>query len=149
MANALPNVFELNAAVVFALGTNTGKPIDYGRVPDGLTLDQRGRLIDPYSIVYNIDTLPHDPRFCKDRWIARIEYQVTNVGRTDDHAQWMADANRKAFLNRGAGGVFVQAIAAVGAAVIDRDPLRLRGPEASGGGLWQVVDSFLLEVESA
>lgn len=146
---ALPNVFELNAAVVFALGTTTGKPIDYGRVPEGLTYDARQRLVDPYAIVYNRSGAPHDSNWCKDRYFARIEYQITNVGRTDDHAQWMADANRKAMLGRGAGGGYTSAITAAGARVVDRDPLQLGGPESSGGGLWQVIDVFQLEVESA
>lgn len=142
---AVPNQRLLHKAVVAMLTAATTKPAALARVPDNLTFDDDGLLIDPYSIVYPLVTTQITGSWIGPGEHVCIPFQVTAVGRNDEQAQAMADLNREAVLARTAGGSFVNPITA-DVQVIERRIVDMSGPDPAGGGLWQVPDTFELEV---
>jgi hypothetical protein len=149
MTELIANRLELNRGVVACVAT-TGKLVDLCVTPDGIALDVHGQLIDPYAIVYPLPGVPSYPAL-DDSWCTSLQYQITCVGQNADQAQWMADKTRHALTSRNpaTGGNWTNPITASDALVIDRRLREEGGPEPTGdGGLWQVVDTYDLEVQA-
>jgi hypothetical protein len=145
----IPHRTALNRALVTAIAAATSKPCELAAIPASVTYDGAGLLVDPYSIVYPLPGVGSYANL-EDVWCVVMQYQVTNIGQNADQAQWMADASRQALTSRNpdAGGVWTQPITASDVLVIDRRLREEGGPEPTGGGLWQVVDTFDLEVST-
>lgn len=141
----LPPRTILNRAIVLTVATATQKSSELAAIPDDVQYDAQDRLVDPYSIIYPLHGQPSYPDL-EDKWCVTLMYQVTNVGQNADQAQWMADASRKALTSRASNGDWTNPITASDASVIDRRLREEGGPESTGGGLWQVVDTYDLEV---
>lgn len=129
-----------------SLGVNY--KVDVGEAPRDIEFDAQGRLIHPYAVinpwpsqhVYGSLELPESG--------ARLSYQVTSVGRTDESAQVLADRIRRVVLERLANGSFRYALSVgVSMIVTDRTQREL-GLLTPAGGLWNVHDLFDLEVQA-
>jgi hypothetical protein len=140
---------KLHESVRARLALATGKLVGKGTVPDGIVRDGEGKLTDPYAIVYALDaTGGAVPDLESPDSSLVAPYQVTSVGRDFDHAQWMDDTCRGVFLSRDPSGSFTNPIIVADAAVIDRRLRSAGGPEPAGGGLWQVISVYELEVSA-
>jgi hypothetical protein len=135
----------INDAVVATLLAGTTKPVALAKVPDVLVVDDDGRLVEPYAIVYAIPgtTTRRTISDADGDWL--YEYQVTSVGARDDQAQAMADLCRRALVERAPNGDFITPMVLAAGQIIDRRSLEAGGPEPAGGGLWQVIDTYHLE----
>lgn len=130
--------------------TVTGNATAIAEVPAGIVRDDRGQLVKPYHIIYPLPgrPLPEHGSLAKAEEAVAVAVQVTTVGARHDHAVEGADACRAGLLARDPSGDFTNAIAAGSDVVIDRRTSVLGAPEPSGGGLWQVADTYDLEVNS-
>lgn len=155
MTTATPNRRLLNAALITRLAsvsTVDAGPFkfDLARVPEDIELDANLKLVKPYGILYPLVGYNTSGDLELPQRHARLPYQLTSVGQIADHAQWLSDfAKNEVLLKRNPGGDFTNPITASDTLVIDRTCSMHGGPEPSGGGLWQVVDRFDLEVISA
>lgn len=141
-----PNLRLLWKQLVVMLGTVTTKPVALGRVPDTVTYDADNLLVDPYVIVTPLIASQLSGSYAAPSEEASIPLQLTSVGRNDEQAQAMADLARETLIGRGASGAFTNAITVADVKVIDRRPTYLGGVTPGGGGLWEVMDSFELDV---
>lgn len=139
---------KLHEIVRAALAAATGKPVGLGKTP-APNVDADGKLIDPYAIVYALDAVPAWPSLEDPDGSMTAPYQVTSVGRDHDHAQWMDDTCRGAILSRNPSGEFTNPLVVADATVTDRRLRSAGGPEPSGGGLWQAVSIYDLEVSAS
>lgn len=143
----LPPRTTLNRAVVTALAAATSKPCELAAIPASVTYDADELLVDPYSIIY---PLPGQRSYSSldDVWCVVLMYQVTNIGQNADQSSWMADKTRQALTSRNpsTGNDWTTPITASDVHVIDRRLREEGGPEPTGGGLWQTVDTYDLEV---
>jgi hypothetical protein len=129
-----------------ALGVNN--KVDVGEAPRDIELDGQGKLIHPYAVinawpslvVYGSLELPESG--------ARLTYQVTSVGRTDESAQVLADRIRRVVLERLANGSFRYSLIAGGSMTVTDRSQRELGLLTAAGGLWNVHDLFDLEVQA-
>lgn len=140
-----PSYQVLERAIVTMIAAVTEKPCELCAAPDDITYDAEGRLVDPYCVIYPLTGVAS--HVALDGVTGTVKMiQVTNVGSNADQAQWMADASRKALTSRGSNGDWTNPITASDALVIDRRLREDGGPEPSGGSLWQVADTYDLEV---
>lgn len=110
--------------------------------------DAQGKLIDPYGIVYPITGVEFHGSLGQPDRAGALPYQLTWVGRTYQSAQVIADLGRHAVLDRTANGSFLHPLTAGASMVIsDRRQSEIGTAEPSEG-LWQVVDTYALQVES-
>lgn len=143
---ATPNLWPLWDGYITMLAAVTGKPVDLGRVPDTIVFDDNNLLVDPYVIVNALIATQIEGAWASPHEQVTVPLQHSSIGRNPEQAQRMADRAREAVLARNANGLFTNPITAPGVAVICREPTLLGGPVASGGGLWEVVDGFDLDV---
>lgn len=134
-----------------AAGTD-GRPLytEIGSAPAGhlLVKTDDGKLIDPYTILYPIGAVGIRGTLGQPERSAPLMYQLTSVGRTYQSAQVMADLNRAAVIARAPGGVFLHPLdAGLSMVVSDRRNNEIGTPEPSEG-LWQVADTYVLEVQA-
>lgn len=141
------NRMKLSRAIPEMLVAATSLRFDLAVIPDGVAFDADEKLIDGYGIVTPLPGVP-DYGTLEDEWCVLLQYQVTNVGQNADQAQWTADRSREALTSRdpATGNDWTNPITVSDALVIDRRLREEGGPEPSGGGLWQVVDTYDLEV---
>lgn len=121
---------------------------EVGEAPRNLNKNSNGLLIDPYWILFPMPTALGFGDLAHPESNGRLPYQLTSVGRTDESAGIMADLIRRAILERDGSGSFVRAISAgASMSVIDRSQREIGflTPEA---GLWNVHDTFDLEVQA-
>lgn len=124
--------------------------VERGTAPadDQLELDDHGRLIDPYGILYTLPALEFHGSLANAQRAGYLPYQLTCVGRNERSAQEFADLARRVFLDRLASGVYVHPVdAGLGMVVSDRRISETGVAEASNG-LWQVVDSYVVAVQA-
>lgn len=126
----------------------TGFGIGLCEVPAGLVKNDLGLLIEPYAIVSPIPSSYHYGSLADPEAFCGMVYQVTSVGRDVHQSQWMSDACRRAIIGRNPSGEFIHPIVTVDAVIIDRSTSEEGGPEPGGGGLWQTVSTFHLEVNA-
>jgi hypothetical protein len=130
------------------LRTFTGNKGEVGEAPRDIVLNEDGQLIDPYFVVYPIPSLNVWGDMAHPEAGARLSYQITSVGRTDESAGIMADRVRLGILERANSGSFARAIATgVSVTVIDR-ALREMGFLTPEAGRWTIYDTFDLEVQA-
>jgi hypothetical protein len=142
-------VTMLNAAPKIALppGDTQGVRAAVGEAPPNLKRDQQGRLVHGYLLVYPLSSPLFWGSIDSPEECLTGTYQVTSVGRTDEHAAALDDEVRRAITQRTAGGGWVNPIAAAGHSVIDRRARESGGPEPQSGGIWQVPSVYDLEVQ--
>lgn len=132
-----------------AKGTNNTDMLgEVGEAPRGLVKTSDGKLINPYWIIYPMPTFEPYGDLAHPESGARLAYQITSVGRTDESCQIMSDLIRRGILERSATGEFVRAIAAgASMSVIDRRAFEFGflTPEA---GRWTIYDTYILEVQA-
>jgi hypothetical protein len=141
-----PNLRFFWKALVTMLATQTSKPVAFGRVPDTVTYDADNLLIDPYVIVTPLIASQIDGSWAAPAEQVTVPLQLSSVGRDDEQAQWMADVARQTLLGRSASGAFTNDITVADVKVIDRRPTYIGGAVPAGGGLWEAIDSFDLEI---
>lgn len=105
---------------------------------------ETGLLIKPYAVVYALPSTNVWGSLQEPEEAATLAYQVTSVGRTDDHAQALSDLLRKRILDRLPSGEFTNPLPGV----IERRQTEFGLAERTGGDLAQVVDIFDLEVHA-
>ena len=131
---------DLVPAVVTAIETESGKPVGNHRVPGAAQTTPDAQ----FAIVYHLggDQGETAMGFVND--MVWVTVQVTSVGETAKHANWMADKARTAILGK-TGGVYVQAIEPDGLTVCARsiDELPFTSYEE---GVWQTAERFRLLV---
>lgn len=127
-------------------GTNFKGEI--GEAPRDLNLNEDGQLVDPYFIIYPIAVLSSWGDLAHPESGARLSYQITSVGRTDESTGILADKIRRGILERLDSGAFARAISAgVSMTVIDR-AIREYGFLTPETGRWTLYDTFDLEVQA-
>jgi hypothetical protein len=146
MPDYTPNLRLFWKSLITMLATITTKPVALGRVPDTVTYDADGLLEDPYLIVSPLIASQIEGSWAAPSEQASIPVQFTSIGRNDEQAQGLADLARQTLLGRNANGSFVNAITVADVKVIDRRPTYMGGAVPAGGGLWETVDSFDLDV---
>lgn len=155
MSTPTPNRRLLNAALVAKLSTvatvDAGPfKFDLARIPENIELDENRKLVSPYGILYPLESFNMSGDLEAPQRHARLPYQITSVGQTADHAQWLGDfAKNEVMLQREPSGDFTHPITVSDTQVLDRTCSMHGRPEPAGGGLWQVVDRYDLEVSSA
>lgn len=131
-----------------AMLTAAGLSVEVGSAPASLNLDDKGLLVDPYSIVYPVTAVELRGTLGLPQRSGPLPYQVTSVGRTVRSAQIQADNVRKATTERETWGAFLHPLdAGAGMVVSDRRTSEIGTPEAYEG-LWQVADTYVLEVQA-
>lgn len=116
--------------------------------PEDLLRDDRGKLINPYAIIYPWPSVGLYGTMAYPESGARLLYEITSVGRTDNSAGIMADRVRRGVLERASNGSFVRTIpAGASMTVIDRAQAEI-GLAVPQAGLWNVHDVFALEVQA-
>jgi hypothetical protein len=139
----------LHHAIRDRLALVSGKPVGLWTVPDGIVKDAiTQRLVESYAILYPLDAYPAEGSLGEPDANMTAPYQLTSVGRDGDHAQWMNDACRGIFLQRDPNGDFTHPFTVANLAVTDRRLRSAGAPEPGGGGLWQAVDTYELEVSA-
>lgn len=141
-----PNLAGLWKQLVATLADVTGKPVALGRVPDDVTYDDHGLLLDPYTIVTPLIASQISGSWAGPAEDVTVPFQLSSVGRNDEQAQAMADLTRQTLCGRNANGAFTNAITVVGVKVIDRRPTYIGGAVPAGGGLWEAIDTFDVDV---
>jgi hypothetical protein len=125
-----------------------GLKVEIGSAPATLNTDEQGKLIDPYSIIYPITGAELRGTLGQPERSGPLPYQVTSVGRTQRSAQIQADLVRIATATRVPGGPFLHPLdAGAGMVISDRRTREIGTPEAIEG-LWQVADTYVLEVQA-
>lgn len=122
-----------------------GWQVASGEAPQDIVRNaDTGLLTKPYAMVYALPSTNVWGSLQEPEEAATLTYQVTSVGRNDDHAQSMSDVIRKRILDRLPSGEFVNALPGV----IDRRQTEFGLAERTTGDLAQVVDIFDLEVHA-
>lgn len=137
-------VTEGYKAMLLAAGLN----VEIGSAPLALVKDDQGNLVDPYSIIYPITAATLRGTLGQPERSAPLPYQVTSVGRTAQSAQAQADNVRAATTDRVPGGAFLHPLdPGLQMMVSDRRTSEIGTAEPSEG-LWQVVDTYTIEVQA-
>lgn len=140
----------VNTALEGSGGDGRDLYVEVGSAPEDslLNRDDTGRLVDPYGIVYPLWGLdPHGTLANPHRSIG-LFHQITCVGWTYQSAQFLADLIRGIVLERGANGVYVHPVdAGLSMVVLQRRISEVGTPELSDG-LWQVPDTYVLDVQA-
>jgi hypothetical protein len=118
-----------------------------GRAPEQVPLDDQGRLIDGYGIVYPLLSPLLWGSLSRPERALTASYQVTYVGRSPEHAQRLADEGHAVLTGRADGG-WVHGIDAPGVAVLGRRCRERGSVEQATGGLWQVADIYDMEAQA-
>jgi hypothetical protein len=124
--------------------------VEVGSSPqdDDLVFNDKGLLIDPYSIIYPLTGVNLRGTLGKPERAAPLMYQVTSVGRTRQSAQIQADRIRVITVTHAPGGAFLHPLdAGLSMVVSDRRTSEIGVAEAIEG-LWQVADTYVLEVQA-
>lgn len=141
-----PNLRLLWKALVDMLAAQTTKPAALGRVPDAVAYDNDGLLVDPYLIITPLIATQLSGSWAAPQEEATIPLQITSIGQNAEQAQGLADLARQTLVGRNPNGSFVNAITVADVKVIDRRPTYLGGAVPAGGGLWEAIDSFELDI---
>jgi hypothetical protein len=135
-----------------ATAGTAGRPLhtEIGSAPDAALLVRTddGKLIDPYTILYPIASLGVRGTLGQPERSAPLMYQVTAVGRTHQSAQIMADLNRIGITSRVPGGAFLHPLDAGLSMVVSGRRTSELGTAEAVEGLWQVADTYVLEVQA-
>lgn len=129
-------------------GLGVNNKVDVGEAPRDILKDDQGRLTHPYAVINAWPSLVTYGSLELPDSGARLTYQVTSVGRTDESAQVLADRIRRVVLERHANGSFRYPISAGGSMTVTGRWQRELGLMIPAGGLWNVHDLFDLEVEA-
>lgn len=122
---------------------------EVGRAPEAVPKTQKTQeLIHGYGIIYPLTSPLFWGSLGRPDECLTATYQITAVGRTDEHVQLIADAVRMVLLLRTTGGSFEHALTPAGHSVIDRRPREAGMPEQLAGGIWQIPDVYDLEVQA-
>jgi hypothetical protein len=138
----------VTAGLLSMLRSFTANKGEIGEAPRDVVVNEDGQLIDPYFVIYPIPSLNLWGDMAHPESGARLSYQITSVGRTDESAGIMADRIRRGVLERSGSGSFARSISAgVSMSVIDR-ALREMGFLTPEAGRWTIYDTFDLEVQA-
>lgn len=124
--------------------------VEVGGAPeeDLLVFNDKGLLVDPYSVIYPISGVDIRGSLGEPERSASLMYQATSVGRTRQSAQVQADRIRTATVGRAPGGAFLHPLdAGLSMVVCGRRNSEIGTAEAVEG-LWQVADTYVLEVQA-
>lgn len=128
------------------LGSNY--KVEVGESPRDIVLDANNQLVHPYAVINPWPSLVVYGDLAHPESGARLSYQITSVGRTDESAGILADRIRRSVLERAVNGSFSNAIPAGGSMTVTGRWQRELGLLTAAGGLWNVHDLFDLEVEA-
>lgn len=132
---------------VLSAAGGTVERFEIGRSPRVIRKDAEGLLLDGYGIVYPLTSPLVWGSLGRPEDSLTAAYQITIVGRNDEHAQRLADATRAAITGR-TGSAFTNPISATDMTVIDRRCREQGTLEQGTGDLWQVPDVYDLEVQA-
>jgi hypothetical protein len=124
--------------------------VEIGSAPEAILLEltDDGKLVDPYGIIYPLPSVGVRGTLGNPERSAPLSYQVTSVGRTAQSAQVMADLIRPAVTSHLSGGAFLHPIdAGAGMVVCGRRCIEI-GQALASNGLWQVDDTYVLDVQA-
>jgi hypothetical protein len=122
--------------------------IESGESPRDLLYDDKNRLVDPYAIIYPVQSLNLYGDYANPQSSATLSYQITSVGRTDDSAGIMSDLVRRGVTERAASSTFVRSISAGASMTVTDRRIRELGMMFPDAGLYNVHDIFDLEVQA-
>lgn len=124
--------------------------VEVGGAPDDALLvwNDHGLLVDPYTILYPLTGTGLRGSLGQPERSAPLMYQATSVGRTRQSAQLQADRIRVITVTHLPGGAFLHPLdAGLSMVVSDRRTSEIGTAEAIEG-LWQVADTYVLEVQA-
>lgn len=149
VANGLLQMLRaFNAGITGPVGNKRDIKGEIGEAPRDLHLDSDKRLIDPYWIIYPMPSFGSYGSLEHPDDGARLSFQITSVGRTDDSATITSDRIRRAILERTDTGSFVRAINAGASMTVIGRMQREFGFAQLDSGRWTIVDTYDLEVQA-
>jgi hypothetical protein len=121
---------------------------EISKAPTNVPKDNYNRVIYGYGIIYPLTSPMFWGSLENPEEVLTASYQITYHGRSDEHAQSLADSGHKAITLRSPNGLFLNPITASPGVVIHRTWREAGTLEEGPGGLWQVPYVYDLEVQA-
>lgn len=140
------NRWHLTEAVADTLTAALGKPYRPTKAPELATGQTLAELVATgYGIVYAIPGKGYTRTFDGGYPVVDVSYQVTNVGKNEAHAEWLANASGS-FLLMHAHQITSAALVSDGCSVINCSPNASDGPSEGSDGLVTIGERFTFTV---
>lgn len=138
---------DLTTSFISMLSIATSRSVGDGEGPIGANINQG------YYVVYGIPISGDWETLSAPLLDADLVYQVTSVGKTREHCEWLADRARLTVIGRSGVGFQVPLNPPAGVSVINRRPESgLPGTPVPEGTppnqRWSVAERFLLSITS-